>query len=81
MLIAAFTLLLIAAFWYIVGLYFLWTASPAGMPQFTPFEIANFTGICSMLFLPVFIVTAVTVNIREKAKNDRNPKPGATERR
>ena len=77
-------LFLISAFSYLVALYILLTPPPDDLPpEFTLIEIANMAGIAGMIVIPMFIITALIVNYREKRRDkktgidsDDNPQPG-----
>ena len=77
LIVAAFTLFLIAAICYTASVIILYVAD--ARPYFTLTEIGNFAGIGGMIVVPLFIVAAVTVNIRDKRRelkeksSDDNP--------
>jgi hypothetical protein len=84
----ALMLFIVSAVCYVIAvlIFFL---PPAGdpLPTFSILDIANFTGIGGMVVVPLFIASAVFVNIREKRREkktgkdlDDNPESGAAGR-
>lgn len=78
---------LVAAILYSISVAYIVMHPGELPPSFSLAEIGNFFGIGGMAILPLFIITAIIVNVREKRRDqktgndlDDNPEPGATER-
>lgn len=86
-LVAGFTLFIIAAICYSVAVVHLLMFPGAPPLQFTLGQFGNFAGIGGMLIIPLFIITAIAVTIRDQRREKKtgndigtDTKPGAAGR-